>query len=115
MELSLDNIECEALEAATTKLKLPCRILVGGCGSNLEQGPRRGTLVEINLGPNRAAHGGGGHLERVWQQRVCLYLITEVLAKLEGQDWVGIHYYTPLSELLETVLIDSVCSGTSVH
>lgn len=53
----------------------------------------------------------GGHLARVWWQRVCLYLITGVLAKLEGQDRVGIHYYAPLTELAETdkskVLIDS--------
>lgn len=44
----------------------------------------------------------GGHLALVWWQRVCLYLITGVLAKLEGQDPVGIHYYAPLTELAET-------------
>lgn len=34
---------------------------------------------------------------------VCFHLITEVLAKLEGQDWAGSHYYTPLTVLKEIV------------
>lgn len=33
----------------------------------------------------------------------CFHLITEVLAKLEGQDWAGSYYYTPLTVLKEIV------------
>lgn len=34
---------------------------------------------------------------------VCFHLITEVLAKLEGQNWAGSYYYTPLTVLKEIV------------